>query len=310
MPLVSAVQKRICGEHRFSTKLAVDHDRLMSRRTSVASRFQQRILRRVLTSAGVDYGAVEKQQAKDKETNRRLLAQRRGARIKRSNEVVRRQNATLVWLIRHLDRPPDPLGPMTVHLPTATDILPTLFANVGTLPQTSVAPGQNLAIGLLDANSDRPYLYEGLFIPFHFVWDSDRDGAANVASTVWPNVSTSLLLQPACTGDPSAAVELRAQMYVSQLDAEDQLHSIGSDEVVYLEEKLRGSRSLGEFGGGDYSNVISLSYDNFPIVAGRPVLITILVSLAVQASGGAEAQIDFQSGGLRINVPFVNLLVS
>ena len=56
--------------------------------------------------------------------------------------------------------------------------------------------------------------------------------------------------------------------------------------------------------------MISLSYDNFPIVSGQSLLITIFLGLSATASGGAEAQIDFQSGGLRINVPFMDLFVS
>src|SRR5262249_53312904 len=161
----------------------------------------------------------------------------RATLIKYSREVVRRQNATLEWVIRRRDAPA-PLPPMTVRLPTATEILPTV-TGLGTLPQTSVAPGQNLAIGLLDAKADGHTLC-GLAIPFHFVWDSDRDGAANVASTVWPNLSTGLVLQAGCTGDPWASVLVGAAMYVSLLD-KDQLHEARSDVVQFVDELLSGN---------------------------------------------------------------------
>jgi len=308
-----AVRNLIRTEHVVPSRLAAKGRKQLARRQRVASRFQERIFRRALAKAGIDYREIQKRQAKDDAANGQLVKQQKRALIAHSKAVALRQAAILEWLYRreHIVPVPEPLPPRQIRLDTAIIVAYPIVA--GTDPQftTSSGPGRNLLRGLIEAQSDRGQRFVTLVAEFHFQWTSDRDGMLSVSSAIWPNLTTWLMLGAGCTGDPWVDAKVQASLLISQIDKTGQARTAGAPEIVLVSNALRGSNSVGQVGGQDFSDVVPLSYQNFPVVEANPVLITVFLGLTAEViNGPGQAQIDIESGEYRINVPWVDLLVS
>jgi hypothetical protein len=285
----------------------------IARRRRVAHRFQERIYRRLCESVGISPAEIERRQASDAAAHDRLIAKHARDLARLSKAAAKRQDLRFDWRLSQRTRIDEWREPaLSVHLDRATWINVTIAGNPGapaTTTDTST-PGQNLVRAVLEVETGGGNLgFQIVIADCDFLWHSDRDGIVTAATEVWPNLGYILNLARACTGNPGVQTRVQAKLTLAQHDASGQVHGEETGIFAILDRTLEGADSSGKSEFDIVTSPLPMSLGPFAVVNGRPVLINVWVSLQVGAIDGL-AFLDFERGNRRVNVPFVDLLVT
>jgi len=322
--LQERLRKYIVSQYAFSAKMEAKKLSDFARRARRVDAYQQRITEAGLRALGVDPLEIRERHIRDFALARRAAQIRKKELLAHANAIAREQSLrTKRWQALR-DRYERELGNPFLRLflcerATRHHWISSFgsanafrFSNIGYFD----AKGSNVThwgmkgrVGGGDTASFTAILSD------EFVWESDRDGVLNVQALFELNALYDLHVEPKCIGQSVAGLRMGPRIYVAQnaSGSTDAVLDNGADDAFLNVDLRTGCQGFIDNGMAlpIDTGIVTLEQSNFPVVASKPVLVTValVVEGLVYNDGGIE--LDFMNApGLEMNTLFVALTVN
>jgi hypothetical protein len=302
--LKNFISSKQCGNREQQQEEIAE---FMAIRHKAASEFKQKIFFQGLSAACIDVNDLQRRQERDQDTVNVFLSRQKqlivlhAAEINQRNEFALNERLNRWDQINTRDWMSPPQQPVVLTLNTAAEILQS---GPGT---SSIAANNNLAFTQAKVSSGGylggPLKGDIVNVDWLFVWTPPRDGLLDATSFLLLNGSSFLATNSTCDGG-SASADISATMTLSQGNMKD-----SSTTRIF---DARVSSAWGDSLGAvnimhvDETDTVGYKPTQFPVLANIPIIITVTASLYALVNNG-QAELDFMSGGFRLNVPYVFL---
>jgi hypothetical protein len=302
-------------QRNFQTSIAWANVRETQRLSRVAARYHDRVIKRALSLAGIDFSEIEKRQTSDAARLATLARSQKRKLIEHGRIIARQHSDTAKALLAGLDRPdttlrrpPKTFALRPVEIDYAVAALGRPTDPVVTTQTVSAGRVAKVRLQLAAANSRDAYQNAGCLVDFHFPWTSDRNGTINVFAVIALNGSYQIVLDPAYDPGRGATVSLTSTLWVSQNTfkspfAEMQL----LDRKVSAPGISSGIIDTGPCCPYPYNDISTLSVNDFFVSIGDPVLITVALGIYGSLIGTGNVDVDFATGDFQLDIPYLLL---
>jgi hypothetical protein len=312
------VREHVVRQRAFSAQTRAEGRAELARRARRVHAFQQEIFEAGLRTVGVTYADIRARQEKDMILARRNWKKRRDkvleharALAKEHESLRRRRQAARA---RFEPRAP---GSGTFLCERAAHEL--TYSEFGVIdvsnPEYVDGVGKNVTrwrFGISDT--------EGMskactaFAMNEFVWESDRTGTLTVQAWFHLNCVYELALEGHCFGYSEAKLQVVPAVHVAQNVAGTTdviLSSLDTTNAFIDLDETAGCEGIIEGGGSPFNGEMALAVTDFPLQAGKPVVVNAVLYMVGEGYNGGGVDFDFLSDpSLGFDVPCVALSIA
>lgn len=308
--LQRVVRKHEKDMYGISGKLWRNQIKDQARREVIVGRAQERLYKKLSKASKSDLEVMERQHMLDNAAGLELRKKNR----KMLKEHAREQNKAFRTRLRAVRKMKDRFE---WNRPNPGRAVCNWFASAITWEEAGNAPGSFPSTGLggagrnifkayVNADSGANTVNATLIVHHDFFWMSDRAGTASVLG--WLNLTGwwDLSSVGSCWFRSSAGIRIRARLSVFQPGG-----AVLSGPEVTILDNQRSTQCVNIVTSGVPAPVdtgeVEVTRENYPLIAGQPVIASVLLTIELSASNHGEATLNIAAPG-RYNVPSVWIL--